>query len=85
MAEIMGMFAAELDDFVADYDNQFWDASFHGEIYPPRIIMERSTPPLYRVTAPPLCWSCSCMGSCRNAKKWRRRRNDFARMYSRNA
>lgn len=49
MAGIMGLFASELDKFVADYDNQFWDASFHGETYPPRIIMERSTPPLYRV------------------------------------
>ena len=49
MAGIMGLFASELDEFVADYDNQFWDASFHGETYPPRIIMERSTPPLYRV------------------------------------
>lgn len=47
MAGIMGLFASELDEFVADYDNQFWDASFHGETYPPRIIMERSTPPLY--------------------------------------
>ena len=49
MAGIMGLFASELDEFIADYDNQFWDASFHGETYPPRIIMERSTPPLYRV------------------------------------
>ena len=49
MAGIMGLFASELDEFVAYYDNQFWDASFHGETYPPRIIMERSTPPLYRV------------------------------------
>ena len=40
MAGIMGLFASELDEFVADYDNQFWDASFHGETYPPRIIME---------------------------------------------
>lgn len=31
MAGIMGLFASELDEFVADYDNQFWDASFHGE------------------------------------------------------
>ena len=49
MAGIMGLFASELDEFVADYDNQFWDASFHGETYPPRIIMERSTPPLFKV------------------------------------
>ena len=49
MAGIMGLFASELDEFVADYDIQLWDASFHGETYPPRIIMERSTPPLYRV------------------------------------
>ena len=49
MAGIMGLFASELDEFIADYDNQFWDASFHGETYPPRIIMESSTPPLYRV------------------------------------
>ena len=49
MAGIMGLFASELDEFIADYDNQFWDASFHGETYPPRIIMERSTPTLYRV------------------------------------
>ena len=49
MAGIMGLFASELDEFVADYDNQFWDASFHGETYPPRIIMEQSTPPLFIV------------------------------------
>lgn len=74
MAGIMGLFASELDEFVADYDNQFWDASFHGETYPPRIIMERSTPPLYRVE-----------DVCKSARKWRRHRNDFAGMHSRTA
>lgn len=77
MAGIMGLFASELDEFVADYDNQFWDASFHGETYPPRIVMERSTPPL--------CWNCSCTVLCRSARKWRWRRNDFAGMRSRTA
>ena len=49
MAEIMGAFAHDLDNFVAYYENLNWDTSFRGETYPPRIIMERSTPPLYRV------------------------------------
>ena len=49
MAGIVGLFASELDEFIADCDKQFWDASFDGEPYPPRVMMERSTPPLYRV------------------------------------
>ena len=49
MAGIMDMFSVELDEFVKDYDDLHWDVSFRGEEYPPRIIMERSTPPLYRV------------------------------------
>ena len=49
MAGVMGLFASELDEFVADYDNQFWDARFHGETYQPRIIMEQATPPLYKI------------------------------------
>ena len=32
MAGIMGLFASELDEFVAYYDNQFWDASFHTKL-----------------------------------------------------
>lgn len=49
MAEVMGAFAHDLDNFVAYYENLNWDTSFRGEAYPPQIIMERSTPPLYRV------------------------------------
>ena len=48
MAKIMELFAASLDDFTADYEKLQWDVSFEGEEYPPRIIMEQSTPPLYR-------------------------------------
>ena len=48
MAGIMDMFSVELDKFVKDYDDLHWDVSFRGEAYPPRIIMEQSTPPLYR-------------------------------------
>ena len=49
MAEIMGAFAHDLDNFVAYYEKLNWDTSFRGEAYPPRIVMEQSTPPLYRV------------------------------------
>ena len=49
MAEIMGAFAHDLDNFVAYYEKQQWDTSFRGEEYPPRIIMEQATPPLYKI------------------------------------
>ena len=48
MAEIMGLFASELDKFVAEYGNQFWDASFHGEAYPPPICWNCSCTALCR-------------------------------------
>lgn len=51
MAEIMNMFSVELVEFVKDYDNLHWDVSFRGEEYPPRIVMEQSTPPLFEVGA----------------------------------
>lgn len=49
MAEIMQYFAVELDSFVNEYNGKHWDVDFVGTEYPPRIVMERSTPPLYRV------------------------------------
>lgn len=49
MAEIMGTFAHDLDNFVAYYEKLNWDTSFRGEAYPPRIVMEQSTPPLFIV------------------------------------
>ena len=49
MAEIMGTFAHDLDNFVAYYEKLNWDTSFRGEAYPPRIVMEQSTPPLFEV------------------------------------
>lgn len=49
MAEIMCAFAHDLDNFVAYYEKLNWDTSFRGEQYPPRIIMEQSTPPLFEV------------------------------------
>lgn len=49
MAEIMGAFAHDLDNFVAYYEKQQWDTSFRGEQYPPRIVMEQTTPPLYKI------------------------------------
>lgn len=51
MAGIMDMFSVELDEFVKDYDDLHWDVSFRGEEYPPRIVMEQSTPPLFEVGA----------------------------------
>ena len=51
MEEIMGAFARDLDNFVAYYEKQQWDTSFRGEQYPPRIVMEQSTPPLFEVGA----------------------------------
>ncbi len=49
MAEIMGTFAHDLDNFVAYYEELNRDTSFRGEAYPPRIVMEQSTPPLFKV------------------------------------
>lgn len=49
MAGIMDMFSVELDEFVKDYDDLHWDVSFRGEEYPPRIVMEQATPPLFEV------------------------------------
>lgn len=49
MAEIMNMFSVELVEFVKNYDNLHWDVSFRGEEYPPRIVMEQTTPPLYKI------------------------------------
>ena len=49
MAEIMGAFAHDLDNFIAYYEKQQWDTSFRGEQYPPRIVMEQATPPLYKI------------------------------------
>ena len=49
MAGIMDMFSVELDEFVKDYEDLHWDVGFRGEEYPPRIVMERSTPPLFKV------------------------------------
>ena len=51
MAEIMGAFAHDLDNFVAYYEKLNWDTSFRGEAYPPRIVMEQSTPPRFEVGA----------------------------------
>ncbi len=51
MAGIMDMFSVELDEFVKDYDDLYWDVSFRGEAYPPRIVMEQSTTPLFEVGA----------------------------------
>lgn len=51
MAEIMGTFAHDLDNFVAYYEKLNWDTSFRGEAYPPRIVMEQPTPPLFEVGA----------------------------------
>lgn len=51
MAEIMGTFAHDLDNFVAYYEKLNWDTSFRGEAYPPRIVMEQSTPPPFEVGA----------------------------------
>lgn len=49
MAGIMDMFSVELDEFVKDYDDLHWDVSFRGEEYQPRIVMEQTTPPLYKI------------------------------------
>lgn len=49
MAGIMDMFSDELDEFVKDYDDMHWDVSFRGEEYPPRIVMEQTLPPLYKI------------------------------------
>lgn len=41
MAQIMELFSAELADFVEAYEKEYWRVDFHGEKYPPRIVMER--------------------------------------------
>lgn len=49
MAEIMQYFAVELDSFVNEYNGKHWDVDFVGTEYPPRIVMEQATPPLYKI------------------------------------
>ncbi len=49
MAKIMAAFAVELYEFTARYEAEHWDVAFRGEEYPPRIVMEQSTPPLYKI------------------------------------
>ena len=49
MAEIMQYFAIELDSFVNEYNGKNWDVDFVGTEYPPRIVMEQATPPLYKI------------------------------------
>ena len=49
MAKIMELFAAELDEFTGNYEKEQWDVTFRGEAYPPRVVMEQATPPLYKI------------------------------------
>lgn len=49
MAKIMELFATELDEFTGNYEKEQWDVTFRGEAYPPRIVMEQATPPLYKI------------------------------------
>lgn len=49
MAKIMELFATELDEFTGNYEKEQWDVTFRGEAYPPRIVMELATPPLYKI------------------------------------
>ena len=66
MAKIMELFAASLDDFTADYEKLQWDVSFRGEAYPPRIIMEQATPPLYKIED---CYRMRVVLKCRRSKR----------------
>lgn len=50
MAQIMELFAGAFDDFAKQYDELEWDVDFRGEQYPPYIVMEKRSPPLF-VTA----------------------------------
>lgn len=49
MAKIMELFATELVKFTGNYEKEQWDVTFRGEAYPPRIVMEQATPPLYKI------------------------------------
>ena len=49
MAKIMELFATELDEFTANYEKEHWDVTFRGEEYPPRVVMEQATTPLYKI------------------------------------
>lgn len=49
MAKIMEAFSFELDEFTAKMEDDGWAVDFRGEKYPPRIVMEQSTPPLFKV------------------------------------
>lgn len=48
MGKIMELFGSELSLLSVAVENDGWSVDFRGETYPPRIIMEQSTPPLYR-------------------------------------
>lgn len=52
MAKIMEAFSFELNDFAARMEAAGWAVDFRGEKYPPRIVMEQSTPPLYKQIGP---------------------------------
>ena len=49
MANIMALFSAKLDEFTGNYEKEQWDVTVRGEAYPPRIVMEQATPPLYKI------------------------------------
>ena len=50
MAKIMELFARTFAEFAQQYDELEWETVFRGEEYPPCIVMEKQSPPLF-VTA----------------------------------
>lgn len=49
-AQIMELFASAFDELAKQYNELEWEADFRGEQYPPYIVMEKRSPPLF-VTA----------------------------------
>lgn len=50
MAQIMELFASAFNELAQQYDELEWEVDFRGEQYPPYIVMEKRSPPLF-VTA----------------------------------
>lgn len=47
MAKIMEAFSFELNDFTARMEAAGWAVDFRGEKYPPKIVLDQLTPPLF--------------------------------------
>lgn len=50
MSKILELFYGEFGAFQGDMEKEHWEVNFLGENYPPRIVMDQLTPPLFEET-----------------------------------